>query len=78
MMHIQICINEYNIMRTTLDLPEKLMEEAMKATGATTKSQLIKDALQAEINSAKRKRLITKKGTVDLGIDLDTLRDRNK
>lgn len=64
-------------MRTTLDIPKKLIDEAMKVTGATTKSQLIKDALQAEIDRAKRKSLITKKGTVDLDINLDTLRDRN-
>ncbi|MFU8860331.1 MAG: type II toxin-antitoxin system VapB family antitoxin [Cyclonatronaceae bacterium] len=64
-------------MRTTLDIPKKLMDEAMKATGATTKSQLIKDALQAEIDRARRKRLITKKGTVDLDIDIDALRDRS-
>lgn len=64
-------------MRTTLDIPKKLMEEAMKATGATTKSQLIKDALQAEIDRSKRKRLIAKKGTLDLDVDLDTLRDRD-
>lgn len=48
----------------------------MKVTGATTKSQLIKDALKAEIDRARRKRLITKKGTIDLDIDLDDLRDR--
>ncbi len=36
----------------------------MKATGATGKSQLIKDALQAETDRSKRKRLITKKRTV--------------
>lgn len=53
------------------------MDEAMKATGATTKSQLIKDALQAEIDRVKRKRLISKKGTLDLEIDLNTLRDRD-
>jgi metal-responsive CopG/Arc/MetJ family transcriptional regulator len=64
-------------MRTTLDIPKKLMDEAMKATGATTKSQLIKDALQAEIDRVKRKRLISRKGTLDLDIDLDTLRDRD-
>jgi len=63
-------------MRTTLDIPKELMDEAMKATGAKTKSELIKDALQAEIDRVKRKRLITKKGTVDLDIDLDRIRDR--
>jgi len=64
-------------MRTTLDIPEELIEEAMELTGARTKSQLIREALEAQIAGIKRKRLITLKGTVDLGIDLDTLRARN-
>lgn len=59
-----------------MDIPEKLMDEAMKETGAKTKSQLIKDALQAQIDRAKRKRLIAAKGTIDLDIDLDELRSR--
>ncbi|MEX0780431.1 MAG: type II toxin-antitoxin system VapB family antitoxin [Balneolales bacterium] len=63
-------------MRTTLDIPKELIDEAMEATGAKTKSQLIKEALQAQIDQAKRKRLITRKGTIDLEIDLDTLRKR--
>jgi len=63
-------------MRTTLDIPKKLIDEAMEVTGATTKSQLIKDALKAEINRVKRKRLITSKGTIDLVADLDILRKR--
>ena len=64
-------------MRITLDIPKELIDEAMRVTGATTKSQLIKNALQGEIDRAKRKRLITKKGTLDFDIDLDTLRDRH-
>lgn len=64
-------------MRTTLDIPKKLIDEAMKVTGASTKSQMIKDALQAEIDRSKRKRLIARKGTLDLDIDLDTLRNRD-
>lgn len=63
-------------MRTTLDIPKKLIEEAMKVTGAKTKSQVIKEALQAQINQEKRKKLIALKGSLDLDIDLDTLRDR--
>ncbi|MDR9416824.1 MAG: type II toxin-antitoxin system VapB family antitoxin [Gracilimonas sp.] len=63
-------------MKTTLNIPEDLIEEAMKVTGAKTKSQLIKDALQKQINRSKRKKLIALKGTVDLDIDLDILRDR--
>ena len=63
-------------MRTTLDIPEKLIEEAMELTGAKTKSQLIKEALEEQIACIKRKRLITWKGTLDLEIDWDTLRDQ--
>ena len=69
-------MHTYNIMRTTLDLPKELVDEAMKLTGATTKSQMIKDALQAEINRVKRQRLIAKMGTIDLDIELDTHRSR--
>jgi metal-responsive CopG/Arc/MetJ family transcriptional regulator len=63
-------------MRTTLDIPKKLIDEAMEVTGAKTKSQLIKDALKAEINRVKRKKLITRKGTIDLEAELDILRKR--
>lgn len=63
-------------MRTTLNIPKKLIDEAMEITGATTKSQLINDALKAEINRVKRKRLITRKGTIDIDADLDILRER--
>lgn len=50
-----------NTMRTTLDIPKKLIDEAMEVIGAKT----------------KRKHLIMLKGTIDLDIDLDKLRDRN-
>ncbi len=63
-------------MRTTLDIPEELIEEAMAVTGAKTKSQLIKDALEQQIRSAKIKKLISFKGKIDLDIDLDVLRGR--
>ena len=63
-------------MRTTIDIPSEQIEEAMHETGAKTKSQLIKDALQAQIDRAKRKRLLAAKGKIDLDIDLDVLRKR--
>ena len=41
-------------MRNRLDMPKELIDEAMKSTGAKkTKSQLIRNALQAEINRVK-------------------------
>ena len=60
-----------------MDIPEELIKEAMELTGAKTKSQLIKEALEMQIAVIKRKRLITLKGTVDLDVDLDILRDRS-
>lgn len=63
-------------MRTTLEIPENLIREAMELTGAKTKSQLIKEALGDQIARIKRKRLIAYKGTIDLEIDLDNLRKR--
>jgi Arc/MetJ family transcription regulator len=63
-------------MRTTLDIPEDLIDEAMSLTGAKTKSQVIKDALREQIDRAKRRRLISFKGKIDLDIDMDVLRKR--
>lgn len=63
-------------MRTTLDIPQDLIEEAMSVTGAKTKSQLIKDALEAQINRVKRQRLLSFKGKIDLEVNLDELRNR--
>jgi Arc/MetJ family transcription regulator len=54
-------------MRTTLDLPEDLIAEAMKLTKIATKTDLIKTAL------ANLKRYY---GKMDLGINLDVLRKR--
>ncbi|MEM9896198.1 MAG: type II toxin-antitoxin system VapB family antitoxin [Bacteroidota bacterium] len=63
-------------MRTTMDIPEELIEEAMKITGAKTKSQAIKEALESQIKRAKRQRLLNYKGKIDLNVDLDITRDR--
>lgn len=63
-------------MRTTIEIPEELLKEVMKITGATTKSQAVKLALEEKIALTKRKRLITMKGSIDLDLDLDVLRER--
>ena len=63
-------------MRTTLDLPEKLIDEAMALTHIKTKTDLIKIALQNLIQKEKIKDLKKYFGKVDLGIDLDILRNR--
>ena len=63
-------------MRTTLDLPEELVREAMKATRIQTKTKVIITALEELVRKAKISELKEFKGTVDLDVDLDSLRGR--
>lgn len=65
-------------MRTTIDIPENLINEAMKITKSPTKTELIKTALLNIIQKHKLQSLRNFKGIVDLNIDLDSLRQRNE
>ena len=64
------------IMKTTIDLPDDLINEAMRITGAKTKIDTIKAALTHIIKIESTKKLLKFKGKVDLRIDLDSLRKR--
>lgn len=64
-------------MRTTLDLPEELLREAMTVTRTKTKTKVIILALQELIRKSTISELKQFKGTVALNIDLDNLRDRH-
>ena len=64
-------------MRTTLDLPEALVKEAMALTKISTKTELIKVALEDIIQREKVKGLADSFGKLDLDIDLDKLRNRD-
>jgi len=63
-------------MRTTLDLPNELIMDAMALTNAKTKTQLITMALENIIKQERFNKLINFHGKVDLEIDLDSLRKR--
>lgn len=63
-------------MRTTLDLPEKLLQEAMKVARVKTKTNVIVLALNELIRKSKISDLKKFKGKVDLDIDLDGIRGR--
>ena len=63
-------------MRSTLDLPETLIHEAMSLTKIKTKTELIKYALENVIQREKIKSLTEYFGKINLDIDLDTLRNR--
>ena len=78
-MHIAVAILMHRralIMRTTLDLPEELIDEASSLTNIQTKTELIKTALINLIQKEKIKVLKSYYGKFDLDIDLDALRKR--
>ena len=60
--------------RTTLDIDETLLEDAMKAIGAKTKTEAVELALQEAIRHRRRQQLMESLGTYDLDIDLEELR----
>jgi Arc/MetJ family transcription regulator len=64
-------------MRTTLDLNENLLTEAMKWTGESTKTAVINESLKQIIELKKRMKLIEMAGNVKLDVDLDITRNRN-
>jgi Arc/MetJ family transcription regulator len=64
-------------MKTTLDLPDELMKEAMQLTDIKTKSEVIILALQELIKKNKVAELKAYKGKVNLDMDIDILRNRN-
>jgi len=61
-------------MRTTLDLPEDLLKEAMRLSKTRTKTSTVILSLQELINKRKIERLRALKGKLDLDVDLDILR----
>jgi len=63
-------------MRTTLDIPEQLLDEAMKLTHISAKTDVIKFALQNLIQKEKIKDFKNYFGKLDLDINLDIIRNR--
>ncbi|WP_305907277.1 type II toxin-antitoxin system VapB family antitoxin [Methylomarinum sp. Ch1-1] len=64
-------------MRTTLDLPENLLNEAMKVTNTDTKTAVIVKALEELVRKSKISGLKKYRGKIDLEINLNELRDRH-
>ena len=63
-------------MRTTLDLPEELLNEAMRVSHIGTKTKVIVTALQELIRKNQISDIKQYKGKVDLDIDLNSIRSR--
>jgi len=62
--------------RTTIDLPQKLVEEAMKVSHQRTKTAVIVAALEDFVRKNRIQGLKKFRGRVNLDIDLDKLRKR--
>ncbi|MEM1156337.1 MAG: type II toxin-antitoxin system VapB family antitoxin [Pseudomonadota bacterium] len=63
-------------MRTTLDLPQDLLEEAMNLTDSKTKTSVIVLALEELIRKKKTAGIKRYRGKVMLDLNTDTLRGR--
>ena len=63
-------------MRTTLDLPEPLIREAMRLSNHRTKTAVIIAALEAFVRRSELQQLKQFRGSLDLDTDLDVLRQR--
>jgi Arc/MetJ family transcription regulator len=63
-------------MRTTLNLDKKLLDEAMKWTGESTKTSVINEALKEIIKNRKRLGLVEMAGKVKLEVDINITRNR--
>lgn len=63
-------------MRTTLDLPEELLREAMRTTHIETKTKVIITALEELIRKKNIAGIKKYKGKVELEIDMDVVRSR--
>jgi Arc/MetJ family transcription regulator len=61
-------------MRTTLDLEESLLREAMKLLGTTTKRKTVRQAPQALVAQKRRERLRAKLERMKLSITLSHAR----
>ena len=63
-------------MRTTINLPEDLIREAMKVSHHNTKTGVIIAALEDLVRKKNLQKLKRYRGKVNLDIDLNTLRKR--
>ncbi len=63
-------------MRTTLEIPEDLLEEARRAARLSTKRETVVAGLNELVRKAKREDLRGMAGRIDLKIDLRKARQR--
>jgi Arc/MetJ family transcription regulator len=68
-----ICISEMAMRKTTVQIDESLLAEAIKATGAKTKKEAIEAGLKYLVQRKNREALRQELGTFDIDLTLDEL-----
>lgn len=63
-------------MRTTVDIPEELMQEALRSSHAKTKTMVIVLGLKELVNRHKLEQLRALRGRLDLDVDVNASRKR--
>ena len=63
-------------MRTTLNLSDEMIKEAVNASGQQNKTELINTALKEYIRTLKRRKLISLRGSCIINSDFNVLKDR--
>jgi Arc/MetJ family transcription regulator len=69
----KICILEISMRKTTVQIDESLLEEAIKATGAKTKKEAIEAGLRYLVQRKNREALRQELGTFDIDVTLEEL-----
>lgn len=64
-------------MRTTLNIPDDLMNALITETGENNKTLLIRRSLEEMLNRVRRQNLKRLRGKLDLGIDLTVMRKKD-
>jgi Arc/MetJ family transcription regulator len=62
------------MMRTNIVIDQKLMEEALRLTGAKTKRRVVEDALRLLVQIKQQERLRALRGKLEWTGDLDAMR----
>ncbi len=61
-------------MRTTIDIPEHLLEEVQRATEATTRREALIIVLEDYLRRHRRRRVVEAAGTLDIDLDVSEFR----
>jgi len=64
-------------MRTTLIIPDDLINDLVEETGEKSKTLLVRRSLEEMLERVRRENLKRLRGKIDLDIDLKTLRTKD-